>query len=172
MSETTKWKWILSNTFNANNTLVSLLTILFFITALVLFFWFVISDQLKIIILEKLEIIKIYSDNDKNFKNVLKDMVNKQELDENNYRQEINNRNEQNIKTFAEMLIWWFVVVIVCVVANILYITILRKPFDKADIVLVVFVLSAFVAEIIFYLVIIREWKFIGDNEIIKELIK
>lgn len=164
-------KWLVNNTFNANNTIISLLTTLFFVTALVLFFWYVISDQLKIIVLDKVEIIKLYSKHNPEFKKVLQTKLNDKKLDEDKFKAVEKERNNKNIKTFSEMLLWWFIVLIAFVILNIAFLA-YKKEFSKADIILVFFVLTAFVAEIIFYLVIIREWKIIGDNEIIRELIK
>jgi hypothetical protein len=164
-------KWVLNNTFNANNTLISLLTTLFFITALVLFFWFVISDQLKIIVLDKLEILKLYSKYNSDFKKLLKEKISNKKLDEEKYNQIIKERNNNNIKTFKEMLSWWFIVLFIIVILNIIYI-IRKNNFTKSDMLLVFFVLTAFIAEIIFYLVIIKEWIIVGDNEIIREIIK
>lgn len=169
--EPTWRKWLINNTFNANNTIISLLTTLFFITALVLFFWYVIADQLKIIVLDKVEIIKLYSKHNPEFKKVLQAKINSKKPDEDKFKAAEKERNDKNIKTFSEMMLWWFIVIIVFVILNIAYLK-YKKEFTKADMVLVFFVLTAFVAEVIFYLVIIREWKIIGDNEIIKELIK
>jgi hypothetical protein len=164
-------KWILSNTFNANNTIISLLTTLFFITALVLFFWYIISDQLKIIVFDKLEILKLYAKYNPDFKKMLKEKISEKKLDEKKYNQIVKKRNENNVKTFNEMMLWWFVGLIVLVLLNVIYV-IYKNHFTKADMLLVFFVLTAFLAEVIFYLVVIKEWVIIGDNEIIRELIK
>lgn len=164
-------KWILNNTFNANNIIISLLTTLFFITALVLFFWFVVSDQLKIIVFDKLEILKLYSDYNPEFKKLLKEKINKKKLDEEKYNQIVKERNKNNIKTFNETMLWWFIILSVLVILNIVYV-VYKNQFTKADMLLVFFVLTAFIAEIIFYLVVIKEWIIVGDNEIIRELIK
>ena len=49
--------------------------------------------------------------------------------------------------------------------------SLMHNNFSKADMMLVLFVLTAFVAEIIFYMVVIREWIFIGDHEVINTLV-
>lgn len=170
--EPTWLSWFKNNTFTANNTLVSLLTILFFITALVLFFWYIISDQMKIILLDKLEVLKIYSEYDPLFKATLKLKINNKDLNKEKYEKEILKRNEYNKKLFIDLMSWWFIIISFLIVLDIFYIVYYKKPLSKAELLLIMFVLTAFVAEIIFYIVIIREWKFIGDNEIAKELIK
>jgi hypothetical protein len=168
--ESSWFKWFKVNTFTANNTLICLLTTLFFITALLLFFWYIISDQFKIILLDKLDIVKLYIGYNKDAKEEVIAKINKFNLDPENQKKLIEEREKNNIKLFIDKMLWWFIVLITMILLNIVYIVFYKVEFSKPDLMLVIFVLSAFVAEIIFYVVVIKEWKFIGDNEIMKEI--
>jgi hypothetical protein len=159
------------NTITANNSLICILTTLFFITALFLFFWFVVSDQFKIILMDKVDVLKTYVSYDPNAKEDLRKKLDETVLDEATFKLNEKKRTEHNTQLFIKEILWWFVVLIILLLACIIYMRVYHIDFARADSMLVFFVLSAFVAEIIFYLVVIKELKFIGDNEVVKTLV-
>jgi nitrogen fixation-related uncharacterized protein len=161
--------------FNSTNILIVLLTIVFFLGILLLFFWFVLRFQFEDILKSKIEIISLYSKNDPTFKSIMTTLFDIKLPDEtlNAAKLISDKRDEVNLNALSATVMPVLYAFIGLLLLTILYIMKTKGfKFTLAEWILVFFVFGAFLTELLFYYIIIINWKLIGDNEFLFNLKK
>ncbi len=167
-------KWAGKEVFTGINIFIILLNALFFITVLVIFFWFIVSNQFETIILDKVDIVTLLAKNNPSIYNYIKDYVNNNNIEDikNISDTDKQTRDKNNVKLFINHMIWWFAVLGILCLIVLLYLVIKGKGITTGDIVLILLVSVSFTTEIILFFVLIKPWKFIGDFQLMKSLAK
>lgn len=170
----------LSATFTPVNTTIFFITLISFIISLILFFEFVLADYPEKIILDKTSIIAMYAKENNGFNTMiskqLKDIDNSEiaklaELDK-------EARTTNNNKALMDKGVLPFLLVIIAMfIVYVVYLLIIKYKykrnlnFEKSDIILIILAIMCFMVEIVFYFIIVHNWKFIPDNEVIRILL-
>lgn len=159
-------KLTIAEVFDSINILINLLNLVIFIGVIILFFWFVISKQFDNIIYDKTDIIISAARNDENFKAYLKNYL------ETDYiknklpllaKQQFGNRTEYNVMLLERELLPFVWSLLTMIGLDVIYMAFKRIKFTYIDYFLLLSVILGFITEILFYYIVIREWKFIGD---------
>ena len=161
--------------FTSKNLFLNMLNNTVFIYILVAFFLVIITGTFLEVILEKAELIKLYADEDPVFK---QEILNKINAD---YEETIalgkadeKRRNEQNTRLIWNELAPYLISL---VVITLIFGMFSAAPWGeskysrKADSFLIFTLLFAFSTEIVFYFVVLRNWVYIGDQELLTRLI-
>ena len=89
------------------------------------------------------KVFDLFQDNEDAKKEVIT-KINKFKLDPEDQKKLIKEREKNNIELFIDKMLWWFITLIIMVLLNIAYIIFYKVEFSKPDLMLVLFVLSAF----------------------------
>lgn len=168
----------LSKTFSPVNTTIFFITLISFIVSLILFFELILADYPEKVILDKTKVIAMYAKEN----NVLNVVLN-QHIDKMNITEEYANR-DKNIRTIhnnksimTKGVIPFLLCVVFLFIVYIAYLLVIKYKFktnlnfEKSDLILIILAISCFIVEIVFYLIVVHNWKFIPDNEVLKILL-
>ncbi len=149
--------------------LLNLFNIITFFIAIISFFWFVVSKQFNIIIVEKLGIFISLCKKDETFKENIHNYLKSEYVKYIYYSANIHeqNRNSYNYDLLTNELFPYLYVLIILIVINIFYIIYKRITINKNDLLLFILMFLGFFTEVIFYFVVINEWKYVGDFELL-----
>ncbi len=169
------YKHIIKEVFNSKNLLINLSNIVIFLIFIILFFWFILSRQFDYIVLDKVNIISLLAKYDKDFNETLTEYLNTNEslyeIPKKALEQE-ESRNAYNFILLQTEVFPFLYVVCTSLIIVILYIIVKRKKLLKAEYYLLSFVVFAFITEVIFYFLVIKEWQFIGDYQLLYNVLK
>ncbi len=158
---------IIKEVFDPINTLIILLTILFFMTIEILFFWYIVSKEIEKIIQDKSNIISTFAKENKDFKEYIEKYMQDNESNlKNSSEYQYKIRSEENYKLFYDKFSIPICVIITCIIINIIYLIHIRRVPTKIELLLFGLIIFSFITEFIFYFVVIKEWKYISDNKI------
>ncbi len=168
----------LSNTFNPVNTTIFFITLISFIVSLILFFELILADYPEKVILDKTKVVAMYAKENDKFNFVLNEHIDKTNVTKESVIHDKKIRTIHNNKSImTKGVIPFLLCVILMFVAYIVYLIIIKYKFkqnlnfEKSDSILIILAISCFIVEIVFYLIIVHNWKFIPDNEILKILL-
>lgn len=162
------------NVFNSKNIFLNLLNSTLFIFILVCFFIFIISGTFLQVIIEKSEIIKLYADENPVFKEQLINNINADYDQVQNLAQQDKEKREENNKQLIinELLPYLIILTFLTIIAGLYSVTFGKNRYYKtADSILLFTLLFAFSTEIVFYFVVLRNWIYIGDQELMTRFI-
>ena len=152
---------------------ISVLNTVVFMLTLVCFFWFVISKQFESTILSKVDILVLIAQKDA----IVKQFI-LAEISE-NYSELVATANENGavrnaynfnlLKNKLGPFIYAFFSILFLLS---IYILIQRIKLDKMDKILVGLVALVFSTELIFYVVVLRNWVFLGDQITMKYILQ
>lgn len=150
------------------DVLVNLCNVLVYIIVIIIFFWIIISAQFNIIILEKMDIILLICERDKTFKYNIKTLLNivKNSTFEIAKKQEFE-RNKENLKLLHSDLMPYIYGIVCLIIANIVYICLTNRKIKYSECLLFVYIFIGFFTEVLFYFIVINEWKYIGDFDLL-----
>ncbi len=162
--------------FSKSNTLVMVVTLICFIISLILFFIYAIADYPNTIVYDKLDLIIEYSKHDEKFRRQLISNVDSYYAtrDAHEIEKSKKDRYEHNTKYLHKVgvLPYLYVVIFLGICLLIFSFTSNRTGhLEKCDIILVILAIFAFVVEVIFYFILLANWKYITDAEVIKSII-
>jgi hypothetical protein len=151
-------------------------TLICFIISLILFFLYAIADYPNTIIYDKVDLIIEYSKHDEKFRQKLISNVNSYYTtrDVNGIEDSKKERDEHNTEYLHKtgVLPYLYAVIFLGICLLIFSFTSNRTGhLEKCDIVLVFLAISAFVVEVIFYFILLANWKYITDTEVMKSMI-
>lgn len=151
------------------NLIICLTTINFLTVLLLLFFWFILSEHFIYILLDKLDLIIFY------LKDLEKDIIFDELLNENETLLKTKSIESYNNRYNYNVVLLFTQGVIPYILVFILFDLILicrLKQINKTDFVLLILSIFSFIFEIMFYFILVQNWKFIGDNEFLFKLFK
>lgn len=162
--------------FSKSNSLVMVVTLICFIISLILFFLYAIADYPNTIIYDKVDLIIEYSKHDEKFRQKLISNVNSYYAtrDVNRIEDSKKERDEHNTEYLhkAGVLPYLYAVIFFSICLLIFSFTSNKTGhLEKCDIILVFMAVSAFVVEVIFYFILLANWKYITDAEVIGSMI-
>lgn len=168
----------LSKTFSPVNTTIFFITLISFIVSLILFFELILADYPEKVILDKTKVIAMYAKENNTFNVVLNEHINNINISEESAIQDKNLRTIHNNKSImTNGVIPFLLCIVLLFVGYIAYMLVLKYKFkqnlnfEKSDSILIILAISCFVVEIVFYLIVVHNWKFIPDNEVLKILL-
>lgn len=164
---------IFKEIFHSSNILICLSNIAVFVTFLILFFWFVLSKQFDAIILEKVKLISLVAKYDPKFKTVLKNYLYSNDsitLAAKATQQE-NLRYENNVNALQIEVMPFVYILSTLWTLNLIYMIWYKRKLLFSEWILLLLVLGAFITEVIFYFILVNEWKFIGDFELVYKVV-
>lgn len=167
-------KFIMAEVFSPLNIFIIMFNILFFLIVLVLFFWFILSPQFQSIVLDKADIISLLGDSNFKIKTAIGGYLGTIDFDVLEAKANVDSidRTVINNKNFVDTLLGWFIVIGLVTLASLVFlIKHARKEgggIKTSDWILLLLLVFSFTTEIIFYLVVVKPWQFIGDYELIK----
>jgi hypothetical protein len=162
--------------FTKSNTLIMVVTIISFMISLILFFTYALSDYPNKIIFEKVDLIIEYSKNDKMIKNKLKTKTDeyfktRQSEKLHDHEKKRKEHNEALLHSTG-ILPCLYVAIVVGILVLYYVFTYNKTPYlESCDIILVILAIIAFSIELLFYFIILRNWNYITDAEVLKTII-
>jgi hypothetical protein len=167
-----KFPLFIKDVFHPSNILICVANISVFVIFLILFFWFILSRQFDAIILEKVSIISLIAKYDPEFRKVLleylysnntsNDLIAKKQ-EELRYRENVNSLQ-------IEVLPFTYILGTILIL-DIIYMVLHKNKLMFSEWILLILVLGAFITEVIFYFVLVNEWRFIGDFQLIYNIL-
>lgn len=163
------------------SVIIILVNALSFMTMQVLFFWFVVSESIRDIVIDKSKLFKKIGEGIPEIDQLIKDYINSSQFEQ-DYNQaefDYNLRKEHNIQLLWTWMTPPFSVIIILlgltVIVELYHMFRNNRPeyrFDKTDASLLMFVFAAFLTELIFYFTVIYRSRTISDMDIFAVFIK
>jgi len=160
--------------FESSNMIVILANVVFVIIVQIIFFRYVVSKQIDMILESKATIIQEYLKHDPIAKSnyiafatsdVVRDI-------EDSAKKEADLRDEDNLMT---TLMWIGVPLVLTVALFMFYVIrmlVKEHDWDSVDTILLCFVIFAYITDFTFYFTVIRQYQFYGDHAIISNMYK
>jgi len=167
-------QWIRGELFSPVNMFIIILNSLFFIGVLVIFFWFILSTQFESIMLDKVDIVTLFAQNDPAVYSSIKEYIDKVDVDQLKATSDSdqNARNTSNTQLFVDNLVWWFAVLGILTLVSFGYlISHGLGNITIGEYMLIFLIILSFTTEIVFYFAMVNSWKFIGDFQLLKNLL-
>lgn len=156
--------------YTKNEMELFFITIICFTIALILFFELVLAHYIEVLAIRKSNIIVDYANDNIYLKKGAYDIIEKfdKKYNSENIKEQTKKRQEENFKSLYTGVLWMPVVLTIIFIVysrfsknkNISHLT----KFEKY--ILIFLAVSAFVVEILFYIILVKDWKFITDHEI------
>jgi hypothetical protein len=160
------------NIITAPDLLICNLNIVFFLIVSISFFWFILSEQYVRVVLDKTDIINLVADQNPEVRSAV---ISYAEANYDTIRKTAKENRKQrmvhNVDLFYRYIVPFISVFVFFqfVIAAYIWKKGIRVSYtDKVHMGLVVL---AFVTELVFYFVVVRNWIFIGDEDMYKNLI-
>ena len=173
--------WLKNEIVNPVNSFIISFNILFFLIVLFIFFWYVLSVQFEVIILNKTELITLYAQNDPSVNQAVTAYVQSINLPELQAAAEADEtaRNKSNLNLLIgypatsnnpfPVFVWYIILSIVTFGLFIwLCVHAAKNGLTSGDKLLLFLLVLSFITEVIFYFAVVNTWEFIGDYEILK----
>mgnify|MGYP001174854305 CR=1 FL=1 len=158
--------------FDSNNMILTFSNIIFFIVVQTLFFYFIASKQFNIVLGDKVGIFNEYVSRNKPLKEQIrmffasKDYENIKE----GAKEEEEDREEYNQNLLKSWILPPLSIATTILLLFILKLFLYDEPWSEVDTVGLFLVVTAYTTEILFYLGIVQQFKFYGDNQIFQKL--
>jgi 4-amino-4-deoxy-L-arabinose transferase-like glycosyltransferase len=166
---------ILKETGKAPNVILIVFNILAFVFLSVFWFWYLGSQEIYKVIDQKAHTINNISREDPNFNLLMEKYIsdtkaNTQKIQ--NVTNMVKQRNNDNIDLFINYLIPPLAVLVFFLILSLIYLGYSNERWEISDTILLVLLLVSFVVEVIFYIVVIHDFQFVPDSEIIANILK
>ena len=164
----------LSNVFKSQNMIIIMSNIIFFIMVQTAFFYFIASKQFNNVLLDKVDIITNYANNNPDVKYSIKETLESekwQEIYDIAKDQKIE-RSKENVR----LIIKWILPIIIFGLALLIYfvskLRIKKENWSNVDNALLILVVGAFSTELLFFFGIVSKYNFYGDQQIYNNLLQ
>jgi len=159
--------------FTPINTLIFFITTLSFIIALIVFFELILSNYPILILNNKVDIVTIAANQNTSINKYIQQQINSyfqntQKIQ--TVENEIQQRKKTNFSCFQNQVLAYLLVLFGLFVLFIIWFIYKNKTIEKIDYLLILFAILSFSVEIIFYFVILYQWKFISDSQFLQIL--
>jgi hypothetical protein len=162
---------------NPMNYIIMLITIITFLVALVIIFWFILADYPMKIILSKVDILSLYAQYDPNTKEKLGQKIHDYECSDAIPQTEADKeariaRNTRRLLNNGPILYIVIAFVVLLIITSVLAWNWTHKLEKEVHLIwpydyfLILLALGGVLVELVLYFVVIENWKFIPDNEI------
>jgi len=163
--------------FSPMNSLILIINIILFGLLIMFWFWFVGSQQLILVLDEKaVEINNLTTTNDdivlKNAMDIFINSVKNDQEKLDKVRNDIKNRNKQNGDNFRLFFIPLLIFLIILCIVYIIYIIKYKKGITSREFMLVLTMICMFFTEIIFFIVVIQDFRYIPTSTIVYNLLE
>jgi hypothetical protein len=173
--------YLVTEVVSLKNVFVADFTILYYITALIIFFWNEVSTKFEKIILDKFEpailvLKQTEKDNPGSTEYIIESLRNNTEK----YREaaqlqyaERNAYNLQLLQTDLLPVIYGFlsILFVISILMIIMTLKFNKSMFTRIEFILVLFTLPSFAPEVVSYFCVIDNWEFVGDQTVYKNLL-
>ncbi len=162
--------------FSRSNSLVMVVTLICFIISIILFFTYAIADYPNTIIYDKVDLIIEYSKRDEKFKQRLISNVNSYYAtrDSNAIENSKEDRRVRNTEELHKSGVLPYLYAVIFLGICILIVSFRSNKtghLEKCDIILVILAISAFVVEVLFYFILLANWKYITDSKVLQSML-
>jgi hypothetical protein len=149
------------------DVLINLCNIIIFIAVIIIFFWFIISKQFNVIILDKVNIITLLCQRDILFRNNIRIYMQNNNSIKKTAEELEKLRLAYNTDLLVSQLLPYIYAFGSLIVVCILVIVYKKRIIVRDEYILFLFIFLGFFTEVVFYFVVINGWKFIGDFELL-----
>lgn len=160
--------------FSPTNTFILIVNIFLFGLLIIFWYWFIGSQQLFSVIDKKAEEINNLMENDISLNASMQTYITQVKNDTGKIervRLAIENRNIENITKFREYFLGPVLILVILGVVYFVYI-VKFKEFHMRDVVLILIMVLMFMTEVIFFFVVINNFKFIPTSTVLVNLLE
>lgn len=161
--------------FSPTNSFIITINIILFALIIIFWFWFIGSQQLYMVLDDKAKEINNLTKDDLVLNESINTFLNNIKNDSDKIekvKQSIENRNKINVKKFREYFLLPLFIFLTMAIVYTVYIVKFREGFKLREFVLITIMILMFSTEIIFFFVVITDFKYIPTSTVILNLLE
>lgn len=168
-----RFKKIMKEAFTPVNSIITAINIFLFLSLMIFWFWFIGSNQLYIVLENKIAELVNITDNDPVLNVAINQYIEKKRNDTQyieETRKKIIERNNENIDSFYSLFLPPLIILLLVIIWLAFKIHTSHHKWTRIESILVMLMFSAFFTEVVFFFVVVQDFQYIANSEVLLKL--